>query len=160
MPRAERTAHPGQSARGKKLRCARAGAGASLGMTMSKITRSEGPFFSLGERVDAVRGNRVGLILTGEPQVAALAEGQRIANDWLRCGDAAGVDHAAGFVRRTRVALPARLRVAQGRADGGFCSRCGRPCSRWTGRTTRPARDRTSPACRCRNSPGSGPVNA
>ena len=91
-------------------------------------------FFPLGERVDAVRGNRGGLILTGEPQVAALAEGRLTANFWLRCGDAAGVDHAAGFVRRTRVGLPARLRGALGRVDGGFCSR-------WAGRTTRPARD-------------------
>lgn len=57
------------------------------------------------------------------PLVAALAEGQLIANFWLRRGDAACVNHAAGFVRSTLAGLPAHIRVALVRADGGFCSR-------------------------------------
>ena len=58
-----------------------------------------------------------------EKLVAALAEGQLIANFWLRRGDAACVNHAAGFVRSTLAGLPAHIRIALVRADGGFCSR-------------------------------------
>ncbi len=73
-------------------------------------------------------GVRVGYTKQGlkpchRPLVAALAEGQLIANFWLRRGDAACVNHAAEFLQSTLAGLPAHLRIGLVRADGGFCSR-------------------------------------
>ena len=48
--------------------------------------------------------------------VASLPEGPLIANFWLRRGDAACVNHAAGFVRSTLAGLPAYIWVALVRA--------------------------------------------
>ena len=50
------------------------------------------------------------------PLVAALPEGPLMANFWLRRGDAACVNNAAGFVRSTLAGLPAYIWVALVRA--------------------------------------------
>jgi hypothetical protein len=71
----------------------------------------------------AVGYTRQGLKPCHRPLVAALAEGQLVANFWLRRGDAACVNQAAPFLQSTLAGLPAHLRVGLVRADGGFCSR-------------------------------------
>lgn len=73
-------------------------------------------------------GVRVGYTKQGlkpchRPLVAALAEGQLVANFWLRRGDAPCINHAAEFLQSTLAGLPAHIRIGLVRADGGFCSR-------------------------------------
>lgn len=89
---------------------------------------------------------RQGLKPCHRPLVAALAEGQVIANFWLRRGDAACVNHAAEFVQSTLAGLPAH-RAARRRSSArwtGCAIRARAAWARWN-LPPRSDRDRKSP---------------
>ena len=68
----------------------------------------------------AVGYTRRGLKPCHRPLIAGLAEGKMIANYWLRSGNTACVNGAAGFLRQTVQRLPKHIRVALVRGDAGF----------------------------------------
>jgi len=71
----------------------------------------------------AVGYTRYGLKPCHRPLLAALAEGQLVANYWLRPGNTACVNGAAEFLRQTVLSLPTHLRIGLVRGDSGFGSR-------------------------------------
>lgn len=68
----------------------------------------------------AVGYTRHGLKPCHRPLIAALAEGQLVANYWLRPGNTACVNGAAEFLRQTVRSLPPHIRVGLVRGDSGF----------------------------------------
>jgi Transposase DDE domain group 1 len=68
----------------------------------------------------AVGYTRHGLKPCHRPLIAALAEGQLVANYWLRPGNTACVNGAAEFLRQTLQSLPPHIRVGLVRGDSGF----------------------------------------
>ena len=68
----------------------------------------------------AVGYTRRGLKPCHRPLIAGLAEAKMIANYWLRSGNTACVNGAAGFLRQTIQRLPRHLHVALVRGDAGF----------------------------------------
>ena len=68
----------------------------------------------------AVGYTRHGLKPCHRPLIAALAEGQLVANYWLRPGNTACVNGAAEFLRQTVLSLPTHLRIGLVRGDSGF----------------------------------------
>src|SRR3954470_4717122 len=63
---------------------------------------------------------RRGLKPCHRPLVAGLAEAKMIAHYWLRAGNSACVNGAAGFLRQTMERLPAHIRIGLLRGDAGF----------------------------------------
>lgn len=68
----------------------------------------------------AVGYTRHGLKPCHRPLIAGLAEAKMIANYWLRSGNTACVNGAAGFLRQTIQGLPGHIRVGLVRGDAGF----------------------------------------
>jgi hypothetical protein len=68
----------------------------------------------------AVGYTRHGLKPCHRPLIAGLAEAKMIAHYWLRSGNTACVNGAAGFLRQTIERLPTHIRVGLVRGDAGF----------------------------------------
>ena len=68
----------------------------------------------------AVGYTRHGLKPCHRPLIAGLAEAKMVANYWLRSGNTACVNGAAGFLRQTIQEMPKHIRVALVRGDSGF----------------------------------------
>ena len=68
----------------------------------------------------AIGYTRHGLKPCHRPLIAGLAEAKMIANYWLRSGNTACVNGAAGFLRQTVQRLPKHIHLGLVRGDAGF----------------------------------------